>query len=356
MRFGSILITGGAGFVGANLSLYLKHSFPGVRVTALDNLSRRGSELNVPRLRDGDVDFLHGDVRCEEDLKKCPDFDLLIDCSAESSVQAGASASPRFVLNANLLGTINCLEETREQNAAFLFLSTSRVYPIARLNELPFAESASRFEWQIENGTRGVSAAGVNEDFPLEGARSFYGASKLSGELLVAEYVHNYGMECLINRCGVLAGPWQMGKVDQGVITLWIAGHQFNRPLNYRGFDGHGKQVRDVLHVRDLCELIEHQISTDTGWNGSVFNVGGGADVSTSLYELTGICEDVTKTQLDIGAIPETSDLDLRIYLTDSSRVQQAYGWKPQRSVQDIVEDIHGWILNNQSQLETVLA
>ncbi len=356
MRFGSILITGGAGFVGANLSLYLKHSFPGVRVTALDNLSRRGSELNVPRLRDGDVDFLHGDVRCEEDLKKCPDFDLLIDCSAESSVQAGASASPRFVLNANLLGTINCLEETREQNAAFLFLSTSRVYPIARLNELPFAESASRFEWQIENGTRGVSAAGVNEDFPLEGARSFYGASKLSGELLVAEYVHNYGMECLINRCGVLAGPWQMAKVDQGVITLWIAGHQFNRPLNYRGFDGHGKQVRDVLHVRDLCELIEHQISTDTGWNGSVFNVGGGADVSTSLYELTGICEDVTRTQLDIGAIPETSDLDLRIYLTDSSRVQQAYGWKPQRSVQDIVEDIHGWILNNQSQLETVLA
>jgi len=356
VRFGSILITGGAGFVGANLSLYLKHSFPGVRVTALDNLSRRGSELNVPRLRDGDVDFLHGDVRCEEDLKKCPDFDLLIDCSAESSVQAGASASPRFVLNANLLGTINCLEETREQNAAFLFLSTSRVYPIARLNELPFAESASRFEWQIENGTRGVSAAGVNEDFPLEGARSFYGASKLSGELLVAEYVHNYGMECLINRCGVLAGPWQMAKVDQGVITLWIAGHQFNRPLNYRGFDGHGKQVRDVLHVRDLCELIEHQISTDTGWNGSVFNVGGGADVSTSLYELTGICEDVTKTQLDIGAIPETSDLDLRIYLTDSSRVQQAYGWKPQRSVQDIVEDIHGWILNNQSQLETVLA
>ena len=356
MRFGSILITGGAGFVGANLSLYLKHSFPGVRVTALDNLSRRGSELNVPRLRDGDVDFLHGDVRCEEDLKKCPDFDLLIDCSAESSVQAGASASPRFVLNANLLGTINCLEETREQNAAFLFLSTSRVYPIARLNELPFAESASRFEWQIENGTCGVSAAGVSEDFPLEGARSFYGASKLSGELLVAEYVHNYGMECLINRCGVLAGPWQMAKVDQGVITLWIAGHQFNRPLNYRGFDGHGKQVRDVLHVRDLCELIEHQIITDTGWNGSVFNVGGGADVSTSLCELTGICEDVTKTQLDIGAIPETSDLDLRIYLTDSSRVQQAYGWKPQRSVQDIVEDIHGWILNNQSQLETVLA
>ena len=356
MRFGSILITGGAGFVGANLSLYLKQGFPGVRVTALDNLSRRGSELNVPRLRDGDVDFLHGDVRCEEDLKKCPDFDLLIDCSAESSVQAGASASPRFVLNANLLGTINCLEETREQNAAFLFLSTSRVYPIARLNELPFAESASRFEWQIENGTRGVSAAGVREDFPLEGARSFYGASKLSGELLVAEYVHNYGMECLINRCGVLAGPWQMAKVDQGVITLWIAGHQFNRPLNYRGFDGHGKQVRDVLHVRDLCELIGHQLSTDTGWNGSVFNVGGGADVSTSLCELTGICEDVTRTQLDIGAIPETSDLDLRIYLTDSSRVQQAYGWKPQRSVQDIVEDIHGWILNNQSQLETVLA
>ena len=171
MRFGSILITGGAGFVGASLSLFLKQSFPGVRVTALDNLSRRGSELNLPRLRESEVDFLHGDVRCPEDLQKCSDFDLLIDCSAEPSVQAGANSSPRFVLNANLLGTINCLEEARERGAAFLFLSTSRVYPIARLNELPFAESESRFEWRIEDGTRGASAAGVSEDFPLEGAR-----------------------------------------------------------------------------------------------------------------------------------------------------------------------------------------
>jgi CDP-paratose 2-epimerase len=343
VRFGSVLITGGAGFVGANLSLYLKQSFPGVRVTALDNLSRRGGELNLSRLRECEVDFLHGDVRCPEDLQRCPDFDLLIDCSAEPSVQAGANSSPRFVLNANLLGTINCLEETRERDAAFLFLSTSRVYPIAGLNELPFVESESRSEWQIE-------------DFPLEGARSFYGTSKLSGELLVAEYVHNYRMECLINRCGVLAGPWQMGKVDQGVITLWVARHQFNRPLSYRGFDGHGKQVRDVLHVLDLCELIGHQLSSDTGWNGSVFNVGGGVDVSTSLRELTDICQKVTTSKIDIGAVPETSDLDLRIYLTDSSRVQQTYGWKPQRSVQNIVEDIHGWILNNQSQLKTILA
>ena len=156
MRFGSILITGGAGFVGASLSLFLKQSFPGVSVTALDNLSRRGSELNLPRLRESEVDFLHGDVRCPEDLQKCSDFDLLIDCSAEPSVQAGANSSPRFVLNANLLGTINCLEEARERGAASLFLSTSRVYPIARLNELPFAESESRFEWRIEDGTRGA--------------------------------------------------------------------------------------------------------------------------------------------------------------------------------------------------------
>ena len=207
-----------------------------------------------------------------------------------------------------------------------------------------------------ENGTRGASASGVNEEFPLEGARSFYGASKLSGELLVAEYVHNYGMKCLINRCGVLAGPWQMGKVDQGVITLWVARHQFQQPLNYRGFDGYGKQVRDVLHVLDLCELIGQQLSTETGWNGSVFNVGGGAEVSTSLRELTGLCQKVTSSKLDIGAVPETSDLDLRIYLTDSSRVQQAYGWKPRRSIQTIVEDIHGWILDNQTQLKTILA
>lgn len=352
----SILITGGAGFVGSHLATRLMHSAPGLRIVALDNLCRRGSELNLSRLREHGIAFQHGDIRCAEDLDGVGEFDLLIDCSAEPSVQAGAASSPQYVLNTNLVGTINCLEAARRQQAAFLFLSTSRIYPLTTLNRLPFYETDSRFELDESPQTPGYSRQGVAEAFPLSGPRSFYGASKLASELLIAEYVHSYGMNALINRCGVLAGPWQMGKVDQGVLTLWVARHHFRRPLRYLGFGGSGKQVRDVLHVDDLFELVWKQLQRSGDWRGEVYNVGGGREVSTSLRELTEICRSVTGTRLEIGSHAETNPLDIRIYLTDARRVGEVFDWKPQRSLTHIVEDIHQWICRHELQLQNVLA
>ena len=149
MDVAGLLITGGAGFVGSNLAVLFRERFPHTRVTAFDNLRRRGSELNLPRLREAGVEFVHGDIRNFEDFSRLPAFDLVIDCSAEPSVHAGSSGSPREVLNINLLGTINCLEAARIAQARFLFLSTSRVYPIAGLNEIPWNEEAQRFRWAI---------------------------------------------------------------------------------------------------------------------------------------------------------------------------------------------------------------
>jgi CDP-paratose 2-epimerase len=356
VRYGSVLITGGAGFVGSHLAAALKQRSPQTRVVALDNLSRRGSELNVPRLLERGVEFRHGDIRCYEDLERIESFDLLIDCSAEPSVQAGASSSPRYVLNTNLAGTMNCLEAARLHGAAFLFLSTSRVYPLTALNQLPYIETETRFELQDADEPAGFSAAGIAEAFPLHGARSFYGATKLSSELLIAEYVHSYGLKALINRCGVLAGPWQMGKVDQGVITLWVARHHFGRPLRYLGFDGLGKQVRDALHIEDLCDLVWKQLQSARGWNGEVFNVGGGRDVSTSLRELTVLCRQVTGQRPEIDSVKDTGNLDVRIYLTDASRVREAFDWQPRRSMEQVVGDIHQWIAAHEKTLHSVLA
>lgn len=113
----------------------------------------------------------------------------MIDCSAEPSVQAGLEHSPRYLLETDLVGTINCLEAARARGAAFLFLSTSRIYPIARLNALPYDETETRFHWREEPGVPGFSECGIAEDFPISGARSFYGASKLAGEQLIQEYV-----------------------------------------------------------------------------------------------------------------------------------------------------------------------
>ena len=356
MMFKRIVLLGGAGFVGSSLALMLKDRFPSIVVVAADSLKRRGSELNIPRLRDAGVPFVHVDIRVNEDLESLTDFDLFIDCAAEPSVQSGTTGSPRYVLDTNLQGTVNCLEAARRSGAAFLFLSTSRIYPIARLNDIPFVERNSRFEWTDTDGLPGVSSRGVSEHFPTDGARSFYGASKLAAETIIQEYVYNCGMRAIINRCGILAGPWQMGKVDQGVVTLWVARHFFRRPLRYMGFGGHGKQVRDILHIHDLFELICRQMNDGEVWDGRSYNVGGGHDVSASLKELTSICQDVTGNSVELSSSPETSDVDLRIYMTDSRRAAADFSWTPLHNVERIVEDIKSWIQTHESTLESLLA
>ena len=349
----TILITGGAGFVGSSLAVAFRHDRPDVRVIALDNLSWRGSELNLPRLRAAGVDFIHGDVRQSQDLDGVGPFDVLIDCAAEPSVQAGLHSSPRVVFDINLGGTINCLEAARIHEAAFVFLSTSRVYPIAALNDVAWTEGDTRFSWTGIGP--GVSPEGVSEDFPLAGSRSYYGASKLASELVAQEYAANAGMPLVINRCGVLTGPWQMGKVDQGVTALWVLRHHFEQSLQYIGFGGGGKQVRDLLHVNDLYQLLCRQLEGVSRWNGSIYNVGGGREVSVSLRELTQLCEHIVGREIPITPVTETSPVDLRLYLTDNAKVERDYGWRPTTSPAQIVESIHEWVLQNEGMLASGL-
>src|SRR5256885_6329614 len=259
-----VLVTGGAGFVGANLALGLAGRHPDWEVVALDNLRRRGSELNLPRLREGGVSFVHGDIRVREDLE-VGEVGAVVECSAEPSALAGFDGSPDYVIQSNLMGAYNCLELARRHAAYLLFLSTSRVYPIAGLRALALDEGDTRFELSTQQPLPGVSPAGIAEDFPLGGARTLYGSTKLAAELLIEEYRDAYGLRAVIDRCGVIAGPWQMGKVDQGVFTYWMLAHHFGRPLRYLGFGAHGKQVRDLLHVHDLIALLDEQLGDPQG-------------------------------------------------------------------------------------------
>jgi CDP-paratose 2-epimerase len=352
--FRSILIAGGAGFVGSNLAVLLKQSNESVRVTVVDNLKRRGSDLNLPRLSQAGVSFFHVDIRCREDFDTLPSFDLLIDCSAEPSVQVGLDGTPDYLIQTNLVGTINCLELARHNDAAFIFLSTSRVYPLQPLNRLPYEETESRFVWKLPPDTPGVSERGITESFPLPGARSLYGASKLAAEFLLQEYAYTYEMPVLINRCGVIAGPWQMGKVDQGVIALWVARHYFEKPLQYIGYGGTGKQVRDILHIKDLFDLLQIQMRKLSAWDGTPYNVGGGLNVSVSLAELTKHCQQVTGNRISIGSKAETSTVDIPIYLTDNHRVTDTFSWEPKRSVEVIVQDICSWITEQRELLGNI--
>ena len=340
----SLCIAGGAGFVGASLARRYRQHYPNRRIVAFDNLSRRGSELNLADFRARNIEFIHGDVRFPRDLESLTGtFDLLIDAAAEPSVHAATNA-----IDTNLKGTLNCLEWARRRAGALLFLSTSRVYSLPGLRSLPLREEETRFSLDPKGPQpAGLLVAGIGEAFATSGHRSLYGATKLASELFVQEYCAAYGLNTLINRCGVIAGPGQWGRADQGVYALWVAGHYFGLGLRYTGFDGRGKQVRDLLHPDDLFALLEAQVACPAAWTGDVFNVGGGLASSTSLVEYTRLCQEATGRTLAIGSVPETQPTDIPYYVTDNAKVQAAFGWTPQKTARNIVGDIHTWLVDN---------
>ena len=182
-----------------------------------------------------------------------------------------------------------------------------------------------------------------------------YGASKLASEMLVEEYRASYGIKAITNRCGVLTGPWQMGKTDQGVIVLWLAAHYYGTQLSYIGYGGTGKQVRDLLHVDDLFDLLKIQLSDIDKYDGGVFNVGGGRKVSVSLKELTTLCQEVTGKTIPVSSVKEDRPNDIRVYLSDCRKIEKLSGWSPKRSVKQILEEIHVWLKENEVSLKKIL-
>ncbi|MFH1776641.1 MAG: NAD-dependent epimerase/dehydratase family protein [Candidatus Omnitrophota bacterium] len=351
-----MLITGGAGFVGANLACYLKQDYPAWKIIVLDNLHRRGSELNVSRLKQAGVVFIHGDVRNMEDLACAGKIDLLLECSAEPSVLAGYGQDPGYLIQTNLGGTVNCLEKCRKDQADMIFLSTSRVYPIEIISKLKYLEDKTRLKLSTGKNIPGVSKHGFSEDFSLHGVRSLYGATKLCSELLIQEYISAYGIRGIINRCGVLTGPWQMGKVDQGVVALWVARHLWNKELNYIGYGGMGKQVRDILHIQDLYQLIRIQIKRLNSLSGNIFNVGGGIERSVSLCELTQLCQQIIGQKIKITSINKTRQGDIPYYVSDCRRVENITGWKQKKNLADIVSDVYLWLKENEKVLKPIFS
>jgi CDP-paratose 2-epimerase len=350
-----VLITGGAGFVGSNLALMLAQT-RGWPVTAFDNLRRRGSELALARLRAGGVSFVHGDIRNPEDIDCLPPADLLIECSAEPSVHAGQHGDARYLVNTNLIGTFNALEYARRHGTAMIFLSTSRVYAIAALRALPLRVEGNRLVIVAGASGKGWSGCGIAEDFSTDGSRSLYGATKLASELLIEEYNAAFGVRSIVNRCGVIAGPWQMGKVDQGFFVLWAARHLYDGALAYSGFGGEGHQVRDVLHIADLFDLVSLQIDRFKRHSGRVYNVGGGPGCSVSLAELTELCAARTQNRLAVGSDPATRAADIPYYVTDANAVMQATGWSPTRKIETILDEVLEWLGRCRAELEPLLA
>jgi CDP-paratose 2-epimerase len=134
-----------------------------------------------------------------------------------------------------------------------------------------------------------------------------------------------------------------------------MAKHYWNQSLKYIGYGGMGKQVRDMLHIDDLVDLISTQIHHIEKFKGKVFNAGGGTDSSASLLEMTALCEEITGNKIKIDAELQNRPADLRIYITNNTRIEKEIGWQPQRNVKHILSDIFKWININETKLVSIL-
>jgi len=335
-----ILVTGACGFVGTSVIRAWLQSEPHEFI-GLDNFHRPGSEVNRLAMKRLGVRVYHGDVRCGSDLDLLPPVDVVIEAAANPSVLAGTDglASSRQVVEHNLFGTVNTLEYCRRHGAGFVLLSTSRVYSIPPLASLPVTIHDGAFELDPSGPLPdGVTPAGVREDFATAAPVSIYGATKLASEQLALEYGLSFGFPVWINRCGVLAGAGQFGRPDQGIFSYWINSWLRGRPLSYRGFGGHGYQVRDCFHPADLVPLLRRQIAS-SGSHSRPVNLGGGRASAISLRQLSDWCRDRIGPR-EVAAEPATRAFDVPWMVLDPALAARTRDWYPSRGTVDILEEI----------------
>ena len=328
-----ILITGGCGFVGSNLAIYLKKKQIGTKIESLDNLSRRGALLNISRLRKNKIKNFKIDISNYKAIQKLPKYDLIIDCCAEAAVEASKNEIDR-VFNTNLFGTFNILKKCAKDKSNLIFLSSSRVYSIKHLRKLKKNEFL------------------INENFDTTEPKSIYGYCKYSSEQLIKEFSFIHNIKFVINRLGVISGPWQFGKQDQGFVSHWIWKHINKKKLTYIGFGGKGSQIRDVVHISDVCNLIKLQIKKINNIYNLTVNAGGGKKNAVSLKELTKFCQKITSNKIKIFSKKKTSEYDIPYYVTDNSKVKKIYKWRPEKNFLNIMHDVYKWMFYNKKMLK----
>ena len=335
----NILITGGCGFVGTNLAIFLKSKK--FVVNTLDNFNRKGSRYNYKILKDNKIKNFNIDITNLKRILNLPKYDLIIDCCAEAAVEVSKNEIDR-VFNTNLVGTLNILKKIRKDKSKIIFLSTSRVYPLKDLNNLVKNKNIKK-KLNLKKK--------FNERDNIQGPKSLYGFTKLASEMLIEEFSFLFKIKFIINRCGVLSGPLQFGKQDQGFVSLWIWNHLNNKNMKYIGYGGHGNQLRDVLHINDLCELIFLQVKKINTINNKIFTVGGSKKSFTSLNSLTKLCENITTNRIKFKKIKKTSDYDIPYFISDNKIVSKTYRWKPKKNIKDIIQDTYNWLKEDKNIL-----
>jgi CDP-paratose 2-epimerase len=337
-----ILLSGICGFVGSSVAHGLLDHDSALELIGLDNLSRAGSHLNIEPLRKRGVKLIHADLRSPSDLEAIAAVEWIIDAAANPSVLAGidGTTSSRQLIEHNLYGTVNLLELAKRHRSGFILLSTSRVYSVRSLADIPVVVKDDRFEPDHSSVLpQGVSSRGIAENFSTTPPLSLYGSSKLASECVALEYGETFKFPVWIDRCGVLAGAGQFGRGDQGIFSSWINAYLRRAPLQYIGFDGAGHQTRDCLHPRDLLPALQKQLSAVETGKPRIMNFGGGTENSMSLAQLSKWCAERFGLH-PVASDPEPRPFDVPWLVMDSRLAEEIWGWRPTMSLEALLEEI----------------
>lgn len=333
-----IIVTGGAGFIGTNLTVRLLRN--GHRVTLLDNFSRKGTLQNLGYIKET---FKNRNMVVEKvDIRDFPevcriimDSDVIYHLASQVAVTSSIK-NPREDFEINILGTLNILEAARRQKKKpiIIYSSTNKVY--GDLRSLKIKEKRKRYVFD-------KSIGGIDESF-LPDYHTPYGCSKGASEAYLIDYHRLYGIPTVVFRQSCIYGPHQMGNVDQG----WLA-HIAIRVLQDKHVTifGNGKQIRDLLYIDDLVDAYENAITHIKISAGRIYNIGGGLDHSFSILEYIDYLESLLGRKIKIIYKKERPG-DQKIYISNTKRIKKELSWDVKICHYKGLEKMISWLSQNQ--------
>jgi CDP-paratose 2-epimerase len=335
-----VIVLGGAGFIGTNLCLSALEK--GMEVVIFDNLSRKGTDINLNLIRAKDaslVTFVRGDIRNADEVHALfathGDADMIFHLAGQVAVTTSI-VDPREDFEINLLGTLNILEGMRlnEIQAPLLYASTNKVY--GKMSGVEVVEQDTCYTYRDY-------PKGVTEDFPLD-FHSPYGCSKGGADQYVLDYARIYGLRTVVFRQSCIYGYYQFGIEDQGWVAWFTIASLFDLPITVFG---NGKQVRDILFVDDLIRAYWLALENIDITNGRAYNIGG-AQFRLSLIELLAFLEAHLGRKIPV-ATDEPRRGDQKVFVADITKAQTEFGWSPQIDTQQGVKILAEWVTANRN-------
>lgn len=334
-----ILITGGAGFIGSHAADHFMKL--GHAVSVMDNLSRTGSEMNLLWLKEcwpRGLTVLGGDVRSYADVAKAVKGTEAIFHFASQVAVTTSIQDPRTDFEVNALGTLNVLEAARHVTPppAVVFTSTNKVY--GRMENLAVVPMADRYELQD-------FPDGIDERIPMD-CHSPYGCSKGCADQYVKDYYRIYGVPTVVLRMSCIYGPRQFGNEDQGWVAHFAISALLGRPVTVYG---DGRQVRDILFVSDLMDLLEGVLGNVQVGAGQVYNIGGGPPNTTSVLELIALLEELIGRKVD-RSFSQWRPGDQPVYVSDVRKARRDIGWEPKVPKEKGIQMLLEWASAHQER------